>query len=689
MKTSQAGTSSRAWYHSTRADFLSHSKEVIANQLVGRAIADHLEIHQEQAEEWQASVALLQSHLADRIPLLRAALSGTAGEQVHQVILEYDFRRRGLRLDCVLLCPGVVFVIEFKRSRILAEDREQVMRYAVNLVEFHSVTRRWCELDAGRLVPIIALTSGRAQSAPSPPSFGAHSWDAIADQPIEADAATLSDAIHLGLASRSTEATVDPVAWIQSEFSPSSSILDAAISLYGSHDVSAIKEHAVSVDEITRCVAEVEERLDGALESGRRVVVLVSGAPGAGKTLVGLDLVLKGRHAPNSVFVTGNAPLVSVLQAALNRSYRRRGNPKQAWPASGYRRKDAKLVADLATFKIVTAHKFLEHKISLHKQADGRVLVFDEAQRTYQKGRTVQRKKLSDHEADLILIAQERSFPNGGTAVVALVGHNQAINKGELGILAWLESARRRGWDIEVSDETLKLGELDTPSEWIAVRNHKLTASHLSHSMRFYRNAGIEKWAGAILTDRVSEATEIAGQLASTGNNVWLTRSIETARRWARTRSVGEERTGIVASSQARRLAAEGLHVNLKPSIDDWMLAPNGDIRASSSLETVQNEFQIQGLELDYTIVCWDIDLRRERNGWSAWSISGPDWQSSKRIDIARNCYRVLLTRARKGMVIFVPRGDEAGVDITRPRTRYDEVADYLTACGAQALPEL
>ena len=179
-------------------------------------------------------------------------------------------------------------------------------------------------------------------------------------------------------------------------------------------------------------------------------------------------------------------------------------------------------------------------------------------------------------------------------------------------------------------------------------------------------------------------ALEISERLAGEGHQVWLTRDLETAREWARRHRVGDERAGLIASGQARRLAAEGLFVDQKPSIAHWMLAPSGDIRSSNMLESVQNQFQIQGLELDYTVVCWDADLRRAGDDWEAWKISGSGWQRDKALAVAKNSYRVLLTRARKGMIVFVPVGDETEQDATRVPQFYEAIADHLLACGAR-----
>jgi len=205
--------------------------------------------------------------------------------------------------------------------------------------------------------------------------------------------------------------------------------------------------------------------------------------------------------------------------------------------------------------------------------------------------------------------------------------------------------------------------------------------------MRFYRNSSIERWVDALLANEQTVACNIATELAANDSIVWITRDLEAARAWARGASLGGERIGLIASGQGRRLAAHGLFVELKPDIATWMLAPSTDIRSSNALETVQNTYQVQGLELDYSVVCWDADLRRDNGKWRAHKLNGDDWSNDSLTDVALNGYRVLLTRSRKGMAVFVPPGDETGLDTTRRVDFYDGIANFLLASGARPLP--
>jgi hypothetical protein len=682
-----------AWYENARTAFLDDPLDDVVGRLTMAAVEESLHIEPEQQEEWKASVGLLQRHLHDRaeiVHLLKETLKASDLSDFHHVILEYDFRRRGLRIDCVLLGKGIIAVIEFKRTSLVAADKDQVSDYAINLVEFHEETRRVCDSEECVVVPMLALTSGDAPWSANGQEFHQAPWNSVLREPLKCDRKTLHAALRAALSFRRKGQSVDASQWLQSRFSPSSTIIDAAISLYGQHDVSSINTHAAPIELINKCTEEVAACIQATLERKNNRVIFVSGAPGAGKTLVGLKLAFDPRFRKDSVFVTGNAPLVDVLSESLKKSYRPK---KSQLVISGYAREQAIPVIRMSTFKIVKAHAFLGERGRATGSADGRIVIFDEAQRTYKKGRVVLRKVLEEDEALLILKSLEASYTSGAV-VVALVGHNQAINSGEMGITAWFKAAKKQGWKISIADETLNIPEATEAEEpencraWVEQARERLTNGDLPHSLRFYRNRDLEKWAHRVLSDQPSEANAIAQRL-NASDTIWMTRDLSQAKSWVRDKRVGDETAGIIASGQARRLAAHGLFVDLKPSIAHWILAPSGDIRSSNMLETVQNQYQIQGLEIDYALVCWDTDLRRDREKWKSFKINGDKWQKDSALDIAKNGYRVLLTRARKGMVIFIPEGDRSGEDLTRPPEMYDQIANYLFSCGAKVLIHL
>ena len=674
--------SANAWYSAARVEFLAAPHETIVERLASAAGRDGWHIEPEQHEEWLASVDLLQNHLSSTVSILRLSLADPSLADFEAVVLEYDLRRRGLRIDCVLLGKGVIAVLEFKRNAVQKSDRDQVENYCVNLLEFHGETRRLHQEHSVIVAPIVVQTEGQLTKRPVPTyGFLQAPWNAIVTPTTVSSRADLSDSLRAILSVRQSATTPDRTEWLQSAFSPSSTILDAALSLYGQHDVAAIGQHSAPIERIRDCTDHVCHWIRKSQSDGVNRIIFVSGAPGSGKTLLGLQVAFAPEFSKDAVYVTGNSPLVEVLEAALKQSYirgvRRRG-------LAGYPREAAKHVIENATFKIVKAHAFLGSRGSQTGSTDGKVLVFDEAQRTYEKGRRVLRKPLEDDEAALILQSMESSYGKG-CVVVALLGHNQFINAGEVGSGAWIHAAKRHGWRCVIADETVAvLSDADRAALKSPRMCESLKVGHLRQSLRYYRNTRIEVWVAAVLDGDAQAARRVA-KTFDAQDAVWLARSLQGGKSWIRDHRVGEQRGGIVGSGNGGRLAAEGLFVGLKPSIADWMLKPDGDIRSSNMLETIQNQYQIQGLEIDWALVCWDLDLRRSNNGWAAYKLSGTRWQAKPAsLEVAKNGYRVLLTRARKGMAIYVPAGDVNGIDETRPSGIYDSIADFLLRCGAR-----
>ncbi len=662
-----------AWYRNTRQGFLADDVKRILGCLHAAAAMDGWHVEPDQNEEWSNSLEDLKRALADDIcPFIDAVLA------------EYDFRRRGLRIDFILFAPGSLFVIEFKRGPIGAADRDQVVNYCVNLVEFHELTQ-----TAGpKIFPVVVSRTKPGRPLSSPLAWH-QDWPQIAAQVANTGSGTLGQTLReLYSSVASSELAVSYEEWDSAPFSPSSNIIDATISLYGQHDVSAIKAHAAPKEAIDKCVASVVDEIDAATAANRHELILVSGAPGAGKTLVGLAITFHQKYRGQAVFLTGNAPLVEVLNGSLYRSYVQLRKQRGTRPLGGYSRKGVAFVEKNTDFKIVKAHQFLEltKRPGAAQSTDGRILVFDEAQRTYEAGKIVNRKKLEKDEARLIIEAMEQ---RPGSIIVLLLGHNQHINTAEVGPAAWLRAAKACGWRVAISDSTLDLDDFSQECAWKtdSLRVH-IAHTHLSQSIRDQRtrNGDIERWAHFVMTNCPPEAASVARDLPNQ-SAIYITRSLQAAKAWARRHRSGEDRCGLIASGQGRRLRPDGIFADEKPDIVPWMLAPGDDVRSSNMLEQVQNQYQIQGLELDYSIVCWDADFRRENDAWVCYNVSGPDWQRSKGEQEARcNSYRVLLTRSRKGMAIFVPKGDQSGEDKTRDPGYYDTIHAYLVKCGAVPL---
>lgn len=305
-------TAGTAWYVNKREAFVIDQLQTIVGQLASSAAAEGLHIEPDQHEEWLSSVGVLQRELIDHateIQLLKSILASTDLVEFRHVLLEYDFRRRGLRMDCVLLGDGVIAVVEFKRSKLGAGDREQVTNYAINLVEFHEETRRLVQDENCIVAPVLTLTSGIKNSkSVFNENFLRDPWGSVLARPLECDGASLHSALRFVLSQRRGHRPIDCSRWLSARFSPSSSILDAAISLYGQHDVSAIASHAAPVELIDECANEVADIAEKSQRDGKNRIIFVSGAPGAGKTLVGLKLAFDKRLRNDAVFVTGIPP---------------------------------------------------------------------------------------------------------------------------------------------------------------------------------------------------------------------------------------------------------------------------------------------------------------------------------------------------------------------------------------------
>jgi hypothetical protein len=377
----------------------------------------------------------------------------------------------------------------------------------------------------------------------------------------------------------------------------------------------------------------------------------------------------------HAVFLSGNGPLVDVLREALTRDaldQRRRHGGRGSRPEE--ERKSAAFIQNI--------HHFRDEALRNSEPPVGKVVIFDEAQRAWdvhQTSRFMREKRgqlgFAMSEPEFLLSVMDR-HPDW-CAVVCLVGGGQEINTGEAGLEEWMAALQRSfpNWQAYGAP---------------AAREHNSglqarPSLHLATSIRSFRAERLSDFVGAVISDDAAEARRLKASLVD--YPLALTRSLATARTWLREHQRGTERAGLLASSNGLRLKPEGIFVKARVEPALWFLAPASDVRASHALEDAATEFEVQGLELDWTCVAWDANLRRGLGGWLPMSFRGSEWQrvndEAKRRYIA-NAYRVLLTRARQGMVIFVPRGDAH--DLTRCTDWYDEIAVFLRECG---IPEV
>jgi hypothetical protein len=434
----------------------------------------------------------------------------------------------------------------------------------------------------------------------------------------------------------------------------------------------------------------IEELIEEAKAKNRKIICFLTGVPGAGKTMVGLNVATQHARENNptpAVLLSGNGPLVAVLRAALSRDERARVKKKGQKLKKG---------SDPVKQFIQNVHHFRDEALKSDAPPADHVVVFDEAQRAWDAAMTtdfMKRKKkvanFTDSEPQFLIRYVDRH--KDWAVILCLVGGGQEINRGESGIGAWLEAVKTTfpHWEMHVSSRL-------SDSEYAAVETVKSAANsvgvrfedslHLSVSMRSFRAEHVSSFVKALLDCEREDARRMLIQLRR--YPIVLTRNLNRAKEWVRAQARGNERYGLVASSKAQRLKPHAIDVRVNTDPVHWFLGEKEDTRSSYYLEDAATEFQVQGLEVDWAVVTWDGDLRSTQDGWSFHNFRGTKWQNVNKADkrtYLKNAYRVLLTRARQGMVIFVPSG--ASIDPTRSAEFYDPTFEYLVGLGLPVLP--
>lgn len=619
-------------------------------------------LEHQQRGAWETQITLLQNALTDRIE--------------GHIMFEFAIPRMGKRADVVLLIDGVVLVLEFKVGSETFDRHaiEQVHDYALDLKNFHKGSH---DLP---IIPVVISTAASSSGATTP--------DFASDQvskPLLLAASALPDLI--GLCDDITPEPIDVTAWLRSGYKPTPTIVQAAQALYQNHAVEEIARSDASAQNLSQTTDSISAVIDAAKKNGRKAICFVTGVPGAGKTLAGLNIATKRaqEHSDeHAVFLSGNGPLVLVLREALARDEAKRdGTTKGA-----AHRKVSSFIQNI--------HHFRDEALRSNDAPPERVVVFDEAQRAWtreQASKFMRTKKnypgFNMSEPEFLISVMDRHAD--WCVIVCLIGGGQEINTGEAGLGEWLSALGERfnAWDVYISDR-LADGDYvaDASAAGLLARLPKVKSPqlHLSVSMRSFRAESLSSFIGHIVENRQQEARHVYQQVAER-YPLWITRDLGKARTWLQAQARGSERFGLIASSGAHRLKPEGLHVKAKVEPETWFLNDRSDVRSSFYMEEVATEFDIQGLELDWAGVCWDGDFRYVDGNWNCNKFKGTRWQRVVQEEAKlylKNAYRVILTRARQGMVIFVPQGDAQ--DPTRPPSFYDQTFRFLQSCGLREL---
>lgn len=652
-----------AQYSATISEFKVEPIDSIFGQL---SRSHRHDLEQEQKRAWREQIELLKYELAK--------------QESGKVFFEFEIPRMGKRADVVLLIESIVFVVEYKvgsqsfgRAAI-----EQVHDYALDLKNFHLGSH-----DAP-IVPVLISTE--AASAKFDVEFEA---DGVA-RPICVGNEQLYDVVVSSIATcNHIKKSCDTETWEQAGYLPTPTIIEAARALYQQHDVTEISRSDAGAKNLQATSSRIASIIEASKASSTKSICFVTGVPGAGKTLAGLNIATSrsAHHSDeNAVFLSGNGPLVAVLREALARDQVAR---------EGIKKIDAS--RKVSSF-IQNIHHFRDAYLRDPKPPAEKVVIFDEAQRAWTKQQAsnfMQKKRdlkdFNQSEPDFLIDVMNRHAD--WCTIICLIGGGQEINTGEAGLGEWLTSLQEkyRDWDIHasslISDPQYTVSE-DARERLQAPSVCHEPDLHLSVSMRSFRAEALSSFVGALLSGNAKLAKPLYDQIKEK-YPLWLTRDLSKARSWLRHVARGSERFGLVASSGASRLRPEGIHIKAAIDPATWFLNDRSDVRSAYYLEEVATEFDVQGLELDWAGVCWDANLRYANNTWSFNKFRGTKWQSirsSEHQSYLLNAYRVLLTRARQGMVIFVPNGDPN--DPTRPGHFFDGTYGFLRSCGIDTLPD-
>lgn len=656
----QSGRRSRAWYTASVEEFRASTTPAILGSLVENC---EFTVLPTQRDAWTV-----------QIEFLRERLRGITGS----LLFEFSIPRMGRRIDVVLLTGGIVFVLEFKVGAIAYDIAaiDQVWDYALDLKNFHQASHHLT------IVPLLIATD--AVRVPALQLM--RDPDGVV-RPLMANQTTFRDAIDLA-SSRYAAEPIDADRWAAAPYRPTPTIIEAARALYAQHSVEEIARHDAGAENLRVTSQHLEELVVEAKRSARKLICFVTGVPGAGKTLVGLNVATRRSDADSdapAVYLSGNGPLVAVLREALTRDEFARQQ------ATGSRPRKGKIADSVASF-IQNVHHFRDEALRDPTPPVEHVAIFDEAQRAWTREKAVSwmrtKKKIPDFgqsEPEFLLSTMDRHAD--WSVVVCLVGGGQEINEGEAGIDEWLQAinARFSEWRMHISSR-LTDSEYAAGHAIDAVRNRPNTAFddclHLAVSMRSFRAENVSAFVKAVL-DRERRAAAEALERMEERYPIAITRDLDAAKEWVRQRARGSERYGLVTSSKAFRLKPHAIDVRVNINPVYWFLNGKDDTRSSYYLEDAATEFQVQGLELDWTCVTWDADLRLHDRGWSYHDFRGSRWMNVNSVENRRyllNAYRVLLTRARQGMVIFVPPGNRN--DQTRMPEYYDSTFEYLRDLG-------
>ncbi|WDF46282.1 DUF2075 domain-containing protein [Chryseobacterium sp. KACC 21268] len=653
----------RSYYQNTINNFLREDSNSIFGQLAQN--------HQHDLEELQKNAWLKQ------IQILKSGLTDLEGK----IYFEFSIPRMGKRVDTIVIIEDFIFVIEFKvgDSQYTQDAQDQTIDYCLDLKNFHAGSHN------KTIIPILVAT--RAHKIENDVQ------NAMAlEKSLLCNSENFVNIINEILSTQKGTEEINVTDWENSIYKPTPTIIEAAQALYKGHNVEEISRNDSGAINLSRTAATINKIIETTKIKKEKSICFLTGVPGAGKTLAGLNIAnerLKKDESEHSVFLSGNGPLVDVLREALTRD--------SVETAKNVGKKVSRSTAEReAKAFIQNIHHFRDDNLGSSKPPIEKVVVFDEAQRAWQKEQVskfmktkkgIENFEMSEPEYLISVMDRHQDW----CAIVCLIGGGQEINTGEAGVSEWIESLKEKypNWNVYFSDKILSEKTTYLNDEvlldWLETSGQKETDLHLAVSLRSFRSEKVALLVQHIL-EIESEKAKLVYDSIKENYPVRLTRDLKKAKGWIKEMAKGTERIGLVASSGGRRLRADGIDVKNEIKPANWFLNGKDDVRSSYYLEEVATEFDIQGLEIDYTCVAWDINLYFE-DGWKHQNFKGSKWQKINQQSTKNyllNSYRVLLTRARQGMIIYVP--DVDGQDPTRSKKLYDGTFNYLAKCGLDVI---
>jgi hypothetical protein len=657
----------RAYYANSIYDFCIEDGDSIYGKISAGYDLNKLTIQQSNA--WQS-----------QIKILKQTILGFNG----RVYFEFTIPRMGKRVDNVLIIDNCIFVLEFKIGANVYDKyaKDQAFDYGLDLNNFHEGSHNKI------IIPILIADKGSDISNVYKKSF-----DNL-HEAIVANENNLSEVISETLAKFKSSEIINVENWENSIYKPTPTIIEAATALYKKHNVSEISRSdsgAENLSVTSECISEI---IDYSKNKSRKSICFITGVPGAGKTLAGLNIAnLRSNYEEeeHAVFLSGNGPLVDVLREALARD-----KVKTA------REENLIITKSSATSQVKSfiqnIHHFRDASIKDEKAPIEKVTIFDEAQRAWTKEQAssfMKRNKgiLDFDKSEPEFLIEVMNRHENWCTIVCLIGGGQEINTGEAGLEEWIRpfSNKFQDWDIYYSSKIVEDENYIKDKEALVILDDKKAIKkdelHLSISLRSFRSAQLSSFIQEIINNNIENAKEIYQLFIKESYPIKITRDLDKARNWLKISAKGSERIGVVASSGGIRLRPFGLNVKAKIDAPIWFLNDQDDIRSSYFLEEVATEFDIQGLELDWTCVAWDGDLFYHNNEWNYRKFKGTKWQNINSFEITNyliNSYRVLLTRARQGMIIYVPNGNNE--DITRPEFMYNGTFEFFKSLGIEEI---